>query len=302
ISVRDTPPRRSSSACLRRRPPSPPTSGGSTTPRLPPELRAPPRPRAPARAVHGPSSFAFLLRRRFIDHNRVLGAPGQPDAPSLLLVRVRRRALEVLPERRERPAVVEVDEIAGDGAGVDDLADDAALPLDRVALEQLDLLRPDRDPAAVPLEHVRDADEAGDELADGTLVHVGRPADLLDPPVVEDGDPVAHRQRLLLVVRDVDERDPNLLLDPLQLDLHLLTELEVERAEGLVEQQHLRPVDDRPGESDALPLAARQLHRLAAAEACEPDDGQRLLDSPSALGPLHALPLQAVLDVLEDVQ
>ena len=87
--------------------------------------------------------------------------------------------------------------------------------------------------------------------------------------MVEDREAVAHRQRLLLVVRDVDERDPELLLDPLQLDLQLLAELEVERAERLVEEERLRPVDDRARERDPLALAARELGRLAAAVLLE---------------------------------
>ena len=78
-------------------------------------------------------------------------------------------------------------------------------------------------------------------------------------PLVEHGDAVAHRQRLALVVRDEHERDADLVLDRLQLDLHLLAQLQVERAERLVEQQHLRTVDQRPGEGDALPLAAAEL-------------------------------------------
>ena len=56
---------------------------------------------------------------------------------------------------------------------------------------------------------------------------------------------------------------PTSLLDRLQLDLHLLAELEVERAQRLVEEQHPRPVDQRPGQGDALPLAAGELARLA---------------------------------------
>ena len=38
------------------------------------------------------------------------------------------------------------------------------------------------------------------------LVDLARAADLLDPAAVHDRDPVRHRERLLLVVRDVDER------------------------------------------------------------------------------------------------
>jgi len=42
--------------------------------------------------------------------------------------------------------------------------------------------------------------------------------------VVHDRDAVGHRERFLLVVRDVEERDPDLTLDRLQLDLHLVAE------------------------------------------------------------------------------
>ena len=49
---------------------------------------------------------------------------------------------------------------------------------------------------------------------------------------------------------------PDLVLDALQLDLHLLAQLEVEGAERLVEQQHLGPVDQRPGQGHPLALAA----------------------------------------------
>ena len=65
--------------------------------------------------------------------------------------------------------------------------------------------------------------------------------ELFDPTTVHDGDPVPHRQRLLLVVGDEDERRAGALLDPLELDLHLLAELLVQGAEGLVEEQ------DAPG-------------------------------------------------------
>ena len=57
---------------------------------------------------------------------------------------------------------------------------------------------------------------------------------------------------------------PTSRLDRLELDLHLLAQLEVERAERLVEQQHARPVDQRARERDALPLAAGELARAGA--------------------------------------
>ena len=94
--------------------------------------------------------------------------------------------------------------------------------------------------------------------------------------MAEHGQAVAHRERLLLVVGHVDEREPHLLLDLLQLDLHRLAELQVERPERLVQQQHLRPHDERPRERDALPLPARELQRLAVAELGEAHHLERL--------------------------
>ena len=85
---------------------------------------------------------------------------------------------------------------------------------------------------------------------------------------------------------DEDERDADLALDLLQLDLHLLAELEVERAERLVEQQHLGPVHQRAGQRDPLPLAARELVRLAVAEPVEPHEASASRPAP-ALGLGH---------------
>ena len=109
-----------------------------------------------------------------------------------------------------------------------------------------------------------------------------------------------HRERFLLVVRHVDERDADVPLDRLQLHLHLLAELQVERAERLVEKEDARLVHDRPGERDALALASRELGGLASAQVAEADHLQRLL---RPCGPLRLLDLrdpQAVLDVLGD--
>ena len=101
----------------------------------------------------------------------------------------------------------------------------------------------------------------------GRLVDLTRRADLHDAAVIEDGDAVAHRQRLALIVGDVDEGDADLALKRLQFDLHLLAELQVERAERLVEEEHLRLDDERAGERDALALAAGQFAGLAVLQA-----------------------------------
>ena len=80
----------------------------------------------------------------------------------------------------------------------------------------------------------------GDEIGARALVDLLGRVDLLDHAAVHDRDAVRHRERLLLVVRHVDERDPDVALDVLQLDLQALAQLQVERAERLVEQQHGR--------------------------------------------------------------
>ena len=63
----------------------------------------------------------------------------------------------------------------------------------------------------------------------------------------------------------------------LQLVLHVLAELEVERGERFVEQKHSRVVDERAGDGDALLLAARQSRDGAALEAFEVDESERVL-------------------------
>jgi hypothetical protein len=59
-----------------------------------------------------------------------------------------------------------------------------------------------------------------------------------------------------LIVGDVDEGDPDLALDVLELQLHLLPELQIQRPERLIEEQHRRPVDEGARQCHPLPLPA----------------------------------------------
>src|SRR5262249_61831098 len=147
-------------------------------------------------------------------------------------------------------------EVAGDRPDEDDVVGGGG----RAAVPERDALGPDAVATSVAIDDVRRPDEARDELACRAVVHLDRPADLLDPAFVEDRDPVAHRQGLLLVVRDVDERHAELALERLEEDLHLLPKLEIERAERLVQEQHPRPGDDpaREGAALAPPAGAPQ--------------------------------------------
>jgi hypothetical protein len=106
---------------------------------------------------------------------------------------------------------------------------------------------------------VRHTEEVGHEDSLRVLVHLLGRAELLDPSGVHHRQPVGHRQGLLLVVRDVEERDADLLLQRFQLELKGLPELRVERTEGLVKQEDRRVEDERSREGDPLLLASREL-------------------------------------------
>ena len=103
-------------------------------------------------------------------------------------------------------------------------------------------------------------------------------------------------------MRDVDERHRHVVLDHLQLELHLLAQLEVERAERLVQQQDARPVDERAGERDALLLPAGELPRLPPLGPGEPDDLEDLENASAHLVARHAPALEPERDVLEHVE
>jgi len=110
-------------------------------------------------------------------------------------------------------------------------------------------------------EEIGAADETRDERVGGALVKLALRADLLHLPVGHDDQPIGHRQRLLLIVRDHHRGQPKLLLQLADLDPHLLPQLGVEIRERLVEQQDVGLYHERPGERDALLLPTRKLPR-----------------------------------------
>ncbi len=99
-------------------------------------------------------------------------------------------------------------------------------------------------------------DEAGDEPGGGRGVHLPRRAELFEPAVRHHADAVGDRQRLLLVVGDEQRRHPQLQLQPADLLAQADADLGVERRQRLVEEQHRRLEHQRPGQGDALLLAA----------------------------------------------
>ena len=73
---------------------------------------------------------------------------------------------------------------------------------------------------------------------------------------MHDANAVAHGDRLLLVVSDVNEGDADLALEILEFELHLLAEFQVESTQRFIQQEHLGPVHQCPGQGHSLLLTA----------------------------------------------
>ena len=106
------------------------------------------------------------------------------------------------------------------------------------------------------------------------LVDLARRADLHDAALVHHRDLVRQRQRLALVVGDVDRREAELALQALELEAHAVAQLGVEIGQRLVEQQQLRLHHQRARQREPLLLAAGKLGRLAIGELIELHRGE----------------------------
>ena len=144
------------------------------------------------------------------------------------------------------------------------------------------------------------ADEAHHELVDGLLVELARAAGLLDRALMHDDHGVGDLHRLLLVVRDDHRRHVHLVVQAAQPLAQVLADAGVERAERLVQQQHLGLDGQCAGQRHALPLAARELRRVAVAQALQVDQVDQLGHPVLDLGLRPAPDLQAERDVLGD--
>jgi hypothetical protein len=130
------------------------------------------------------------------------------------------------------------------------------------------------------------------------VVELARRCDLFDAAAVHHDDAVGDVHRLLLVMRDDHGGRVSLVVQPPQPDAQLLAHARVERAERLVQKEHLRVDRERAREAHALALAARQLRRVAVAEPRELDEVEQLRDALFDLGGRPATDLQAERDVL----
>ncbi len=128
--------------------------------------------------------------------------------------------------------------------------------------------------------HRRASDEAGHEAAGGCVVDLERRADLADDSAVHDHDPVSHRHRFYLVVRDVDHRRPNALVQAFQLRAHVNAQLRIQVGKRLVEEKHPRLTAESGADGDALALAARELTRFPLEVFGQTEDRRHLSNAP----------------------
>ena len=82
---------------------------------------------------------------------------------------------------------------------------------------------------------------------------------------------------------DMDERGAGLALDLLQLVLHLLAQVEIEGAQGFIQQQHVRSHRQGAGQGDPLALAAGQLMGLLSRGPGQIDHLEELQGAPFRL-------------------
>ena len=101
---------------------------------------------------------------------------------------------------------------------------------------------------------------------------------------------------------DEDEGDPQLLLDALELHLHVLPQPQVQGPQGFVQEQDLGPVHQGPGDGDALLLAAGEAVHLPLLEAAHAHHLQHFAHPPGDLVLSQLGDAQAEGDVVVHIQ
>ena len=130
-------------------------------------------------------------------------------------------------------------------------------------------------------------------------IHLKRSTHLLDDPLVHDGDTVADRQGLALVVGDIHRGDSRSFLDGPDRSTHLDAKLRVQVGKGLVHQQHVGLDDDGPGKGDTLLLAAGHVLGLPVAKRGNLHHVEHLLHAPCLLRILDVPLFQTERHILE---
>jgi len=145
----------------------------------------------------------------------------------LASVLLRTTSSRFLPHYDELASGVEVDDVTRDAADIDDVADHSGSPSPH-ALCHVDLLGTNRD-AAVASSTFEMRRTRRPNSVSGCSYHVCQGCRSADAPLSLKTAMRSLMAAIFLIVRDVDERDAEVLRQRLQEDLHLLAQLQVER-------------------------------------------------------------------------
>ncbi len=169
----------------------------------------------------------------------------------------------------------------------------------------IELMPAERDELVVHHDTVQDvalADEVRHERVDRFVVYIYRRACLLYFAFAHHDNGIAQREGFFLVVGDVYEGDAQLLVHLFQLHLHVLAHLEVQCGKRLIEEQHLRFVDDGAGYGDTLLLSAGERVHVAVFIVGHAHHAECLLHLLLDSGGGHLLQLKPESDVVEYVE
>ena len=134
------------------------------------------------------------------------------------------------------------------------------------------------------------------------IVDIRRCTDLLDLTFAHHHHTVTQRQRLFLIVRHVDKRDTQFLVQLFQLDLHVVAHLQIQRTQRLVEQQHLGLVHNSARDSYTLLLTTAQGIYLTLLVARQVRHFQRLTHFLLDRLRIFLLQLQTEGDIIKHIQ
>ena len=122
----------------------------------------------------------------------------------------------------------------------------------------------------LPLQQVGRAEQTSHEDVDRPIVEFLRRTDLNDPAQVHHGQAVRQRECLDGVVRQDQDRDSGLRVNPPQVVPEILASSRIERAQRLVEDQELGLRHQGPRQGRSQPLEGRQLLGPPAGQAVDP--------------------------------
>ena len=108
-------------------------------------------------------------------------------------------------------------------------------------------------------------------------------------PAADDRDPLREVVGLLEVVRREQDRQLLLAGKPLELVPHRRARLRVEAGGRLVEEEHLRPVDEPERHVEPALHPARVGADDPVGELADPEGLEQLVDPPAKLGERHLL-------------